>query len=88
VQAGTVLKEPEQQETVFCQEEGLHHTGQSLSIKDLKAHPPSDTLPPTRHTYSKATPPNSTTPRAKHIEITIMATPATPDYSSYLFILF
>ena len=50
--------------------ETVCHTGDSLSIADLKVHKHSITFPPTRphllqqgHTYfNKATPPNSATP--------------------------
>jgi hypothetical protein len=43
--------------------EGNCMTRGSLSIYNLKAHPHSDTLPPTRpHLLKKATPPNSATP--------------------------
>ena len=53
--------------------------GSVLSIENLKAHPHSDTLPPTSLTYSnKATPPKSATPceimAANDIQATTTAT--------------
>jgi hypothetical protein len=63
---------------LWAAKRGLIHTGWSLSIGYLKAHPHSDKLSPTRPCpLQKATPPNSATPYGPSIQIheSMMAKP-------------